>query len=619
MLKQVPFYFLVCFLYYSCNQKEKNQNSLSEVIKIQGAIESQSLDSIHANLKRAERMLSQIKDAPDSLNAENNYLLGLYFRDNDKLDSAAVYFHNATDFVNDSIYSQRQTEYFRSAWNTYSALGLYGDCLTISGKFKSILNPNKQFTSLSWVYYWEKSAYEKMKLYDKALESNEKRIELAKANDTKNLPAALIAKAGLKYEYLNKKKEAFAILDSLVLVHNQLTYNFQRQVFNNYGVYQYLEGDFKEALRLYKKGLAALKKDTETVNYINELAKLYNNIAEVNMDLKQYGLARKYMDSVIGLDVNSIEKRQQRFLLNYELRLATETNKNTKRLFFLLDNLLTHQTNEYNNKFENDLVALTKKTEEQKILIHEKQATEIKNLKLESRLLILVITVGLLGIIGFLIYQRRMVKFEKQNLQNQQRLLRSQMNPHFIFNTLYAIQNKLKKDQKGASDYLLKFSRLLRLVLENSTQNYVLLEKELDALKKYLDLQLVRLPSKFTYNMTLINLNEDDLIFIPPMLLQPFVENSIEHGFSGIDYTGEINLTLALKGKFIACTIEDNGKGYSSIKSEFKNSTSIELISKYLVKATKSKIDIINKGNETENDSGVTIKFLIPYRLTEND
>ena len=126
----------------------------------------------------------------------------------------------------------------------------------------------------------------------------------------------------------------------------------------------------------------------------------------------------------------------------------------------------------------------------------------------------------------------------------QQRLLRSQMNPHFTFNTLYAIQNKVKDDQKIASDYLLKFSRLLRLILENSMQDYVLFENEIDSLKKYMDLQLFRFPNKFTYEVIYKSLEEDEFIFIPPMLLQPFIENSIEHGFSDIDYTANFETFL---------------------------------------------------------------------------
>jgi len=224
-----------------------------------------------------------------------------------------------------------------------------------------------------------------------------------------------------------------------------------------------------------------------------------------------------------------------------------------------------------------------------------------------------------LGVIGVFYYQRRKLRFEKQSLENQQRLLRSQMNPHFTFNTLYAIQTEMKKDQKGASDYLLKFSRLLRLILENSTQNYVQLEKELDALKKYIDLQSIKQSSKFDYHIRLDNLEEDDLVFIPPMLLQPFVENSIEHGFKNLDYHGQLDIALGLKGKFIHCTIEDNGNGIIGHESGYKNSTSVGLISDFIEKATKSKLQIVNKATLDKDQSGVCIKFLIPYRLTEND
>ncbi|MEM7187478.1 MAG: histidine kinase, partial [Bacteroidota bacterium] len=265
------------------------------------------------------------------------------------------------------------------------------------------------------------------------------------------------------------------------------------------------------------------------------------------------------------------------------------------------------------------LTALKKANENEKLLAQQKQDAEIRNLKLENRTIVIGISAGFLGVIGLLFYQRRKLKFERQQLQTQQRLLRSQMNPHFTFNTLYAIQNEIKKDQKGASDYLIKFSRLLRLILENSTENYVQLEKELEALRKYMDLQLVGASEKFSYQFHFENMDEDELIFLPPMLLQPFVENSIQHGFGGISYPGKIDIRLALEQKFIACTIEDNGRGLTNSNSEVKNSTSIRLISEFIEKATKSKVTMINKSSVNPAESGVRIQFLIPFRYTEND
>ena len=222
-------------------------------------------------------------------------------------------------------------------------------------------------------------------------------------------------------------------------------------------------------------------------------------------------------------------------------------------------------------------------------------------------------------LLGYLFYRQRRHKFEKQDLQMQQRLLRSQMNPHFMFNTLSAIQNQIKDNQEHAANYLLKFSRLLRLILENSLSNYVQIENELELLRKYIELQLLRFPEKFTYTIELEGLEEDELLFIPPMLIQPFVENSIEHGFIGIEKKGHINIKLALLDKWIACTIEDDGAGLNHLNNNYKKSVSTKLISQFIYKTTRNKITILDKKKEDRNTTGVLVKFLIPYKFSKDD
>jgi len=190
---------------------------------------------------------------------------------------------------------------------------------------------------------------------------------------------------------------------------------------------------------------------------------------------------------------------------------------------------------------------------------------------------------------------------------------------HFTFNTLYAIQNMIKINQQGAIDYLLKFSRLLRLILENSVHNYIPLEKELESLQKYIDLQLLRFPERFNYTVEFSPIEDDgeDELYIPPMLLQPFIENSIEHGFQGIDYKGGITITLIQGKKFISCHIEDNGKGLTEKSSKRVSST--QLISHFIEKTTKKKIKSINKKKLDSNQTGVIIEFLIPYKYVADD
>ncbi len=611
---------ILFFLFFSsCDRDQVESNVALDVIVLHERSSNVS-DSTYWYLKRATALI-KIADAevPDSIKAENSYLLGAYYKKEGKLDSALVSFHLATDFVGDSIIRKKQGEYFKEAWAVSMDLEKYGDALVVLERYRAALD-EKRFRKL-WLnsYYLDVWTYKRMNNYSKALEINKFQETATREFDPENLPILLISRADIKYRFLKDKKGAFRILDSLILNEKDFTFNDKRQVYGKYGVFSYYEGEYKNALKSYLKTISNTKKTKNVSGKIDLLANGYNNLAEVSIDLRQYKNARLYLDSVKLLGLHKLEERHRRSSLNYELRLATETNKDLGRVMNIMDSLYSSQNRLYEDKFNDDLLELTKTSEKQKTLLLEKQAAELNNLKLQSRLILLFAAIGLIITLGYLFFRQRKLKFEKEGLQMQQRLLRSQMNPHFTFNTLYSIQNKIETNPKEGSNHLLKFSRLLRLILENSTSNYILLEKELESLRQYMELQLVRFPSKFTYEVVFDNLEEDDFIFIPPMLLQPFIENSIEHGFEGIDYPGKITIRLSLKKKFIQCSIEDNGKGLSQSQSLLKRSTSMNLISDFLLKATKSEIEIFNKEEQPENNKGLLVKFLIPYKLTEHD
>ena len=607
-------YFLLPFILLGCSKLENNTQLTSEdeIVHLHEKSKITSLDSSYHYLKKAKNIIRLKNDISDSIKAETNFLLGLNFRERGVLDSAAIYFYNTTEFVNDSIYNPRQSEYYERAWNTYASLEKYGDCITISNKFKSLLNKEKQHKDLTWAYYFEESIYNKLKQYDKALQINKLRLQLAKEKDTTSILSALLDQADYKYYYLKDKEGAFQIMDSLINNEKNLSDNQKSFIYGEYGVYAFWEGDYQKSLNDYQKALYYFQKLEDPFNKVNRLAIKYNNIAEVCIKLKQYDKAKSYLDSVGLLGIHTIERRLQKSFFDYHLQLASLTNKNINEVTRYIDTIYKHQDQVYSDKFNNELVALTKANINEKKLIKENQEIEINSIKLKSRLILVIILTVLLIIIGYLFYLNRKSNFEKQNLQMQQRLLRSQMNPHFTFNTLYAIQNLLKNDPEQSKKYLLKFSRLLRLILENSLSNYVSIEDELESLKKYMDLQLLRFPDKFEYEIQLNDIDEDDEIAIPPMLIQPFVENSIEHGFKHINYKGKINITLTLAGKYINCTIEDNGFGITKEKSDVKQSTSLLLISDFIKKSTKKKVEIIDKKNKYNEESGVIIQFLIP-------
>ncbi len=144
----------------------------------------------------------------------------------------------------------------------------------------------------------------------------------------------------------------------------------------------------------------------------------------------------------------------------------------------------------------------------------------------------------------------------------EMRALRAQMNPHFIFNTLTAIQNLIQSDQKDKAEYfLVKFSHLLRMVVDRSNESFVKLSDELNVIKIYLELQNLRFGDKFTYDIIYPEGIDPSQIQIPGLIIQPFVENAIEHGLSKKESAGHLTLRIMENDGRLQIEIEDNGIG----------------------------------------------------------
>lgn len=615
--KNTLLYFLILQLFcFGCSRIDGSDSKTQRIIDLQKyAEQSSSTDSIRIFLDEAETIIKSDSDISDSLKAENSFLFGKYFRRISQIDSAAIYFHRAADFVTRPISNNRELFYFIGAWNAYFGQNKYGDCFSISEKFRSLIREG-DYQYLEHFNYMQEIAYDQIGDYQKALLFNKSRIKAnIKNNKISGINTLLISQAKYRY-YLSDKAGAYNILDSLIGISNRISNIDNRQLYLDYGVYLRNDKKYKDALMHYLISLNYMKEFTNDTFKFNELATSYMNVCDVYIQLKSYNLATVYLDSVAFLGLDKISSNRQKDFLSYQLQLASLTKNDIKKVNDYLNAIYDFQSKEYENKYTNELAALTISNEKQQQIQREKRDLEIANFKRTVTLLGLLVVIFAASIF---LYKRRKLRFEKKQLQMQQRLLRAQMNPHFTFNSLSTIQNYIGKDHDKATNYLLKFSRLLRLILENSMQNYVELSEELELLEKYMDLQLLRFPSQFTYRIITENFEKDDPIFIPPMLLQPFIENSIEHGFSGIDYTGEIKVVLNQKNDLMECVIEDNGVGLKVGSHAKKTSASIYLIKNYLKKATKSEIEIINKADKDNSQSGVITKLLIPIKLTEND
>lgn len=187
-----------------------------------------------------------------------------------------------------------------------------------------------------------------------------------------------------------------------------------------------------------------------------------------------------------------------------------------------------------------------------------------KDLKYRYSLGLFVLIFFLFIVFIFFFYYKKKVQFRTQKAELNLKVLRSQMNPHFIFNALTSIHGFVMSNQgQVASDYLIKFSKLMRKVLQNSYQDFISLEEEVKMLSLYLQLESCRLNHKFTYKIEVDpNLNSGELL-IPPLLIQPFVENSVWHGLANIENKGHITISFQSHGETLFCVVEDNGVGRS--------------------------------------------------------
>ncbi len=625
MIKRSLCLLLLLLLFFNCSKttsKEDLKSTIRQIVALQKKAKTNVNDSTLLYINKANGLIKNTENIPDSLIIENIFRKGYYYSQIKERDSATHYFYKVITLAKDAaIHPERERTYYRETCENDLKANRTANCMNTISTYVDIVSKREDPTDLMYAYNILENIHRTLNNHKEALYYNEETQKIATfCNNEEISSITSAAKATLLTPHkLNRNKEALVLLDSISKNHKNYSDLANIQVFRNYAISNYYDYNYPEAVKNYKKSIFYTKKDTLNILYDDYMLENYLNISEAFIELEKYETATKYIDSAsLHIDAKSSFELIS-FLGVLKLRLSYGKGTKIDEVIYDYYDLIDIQNTIHKERIQEELSALKVANKNQENLKIQNKQNEIDKLRLKSGLLILIVLISLLSLLAFLFFRNRKYKFEKQSLQMQQRLLRSQMSPHFTFNTLYAIQNKIKEDQDGSINYLVKFSRLLRLILENSMINYVQLEKEIESLRKYMDLQLLRFPSKFDYSITFDNLDEDELIFIPPMLIQPFVENSIEHGFLGVDYKGLVTINLTLQDKYILCTITDNGIGLKKGDNKNKTSASTGLISDFILKATKNKVKLHDRKGTEIDATGVIVEFLIPYKLTEYD
>jgi tetratricopeptide (TPR) repeat protein len=257
-------------------------------------------------------------------------------------------------------------------------------------------------------------------------------------------------------------------------------------------------------------------------------------------------------------------------------------------------------------------------------MMQERLISENKIRQQRTLLTSLGVMFALAALFAMLYLRHTRLKSKYTQIDLEQRLLRAQMNPHFIFNSLCAIQDLIMTDKpQKANAFLTRIARLMRNILENSREEYVSLENEVETLKLYLEVQQLRFENGFEYKIEIDRQIDPENISIPPMLAQPCVENSIEHGLLPGRENGRINVSYRLRNGLIMLEITDNGIGRQKAAeistSVKKQSISTKLTEKRLEhfrKILKEKqisyeiTDLYKGGTAT----GTKVVMMLPYR-----
>ena len=365
----------------------------------------------------------------------------------------------------------------------------------------------------------------------------------------------------------------------------------------------------------------------DLANQVNiERYKLSANtiLCECDFEKKQYQNGVRRLESIKNLIERNSELDAAQFYFECLYKNYKALGKNKKALYAFeqlqvyKDSILNiesvNKEQEYNAKFENF-------RQEKEIESLQSEKT-LDSLIYRNRILKLIAIFSgfvLLALIYLFFLKRKQTQMRRQRIEIEQKLLRSQLNPHFIFNALSSIQNYLfnEKDFDIALNYMANLTSLMRQILENSREEYITLEEEILTITNYIKLQQLRFHDKFNFSLKVDEQIDVRDILVPPLITQPFVENAIEHGMKYIKHDGLIDIEFKINRDLLIVKIKDNGVGFDSNSVKEKRIFKKKSVSTQIIKERLNLISSQHKRKfeyvlDSRSDFGTSVTINLP-------
>jgi LytS/YehU family sensor histidine kinase len=399
--------------------------------------------------------------------------------------------------------------------------------------------------------------------------------------------------------------------------------------------------EYDKALTLLIEDLKISRKNNDR----NRVMRLLLNIGRAYEGKKDYEKAFYYTRDLLQNAVKHNAKQYirdgYRLMTNFydQLRQVDSANFYYRKYTYMKDSvamddfskkLAIYKAATENEKKQNEIALLN-----QEKLISEQQL-DLSEQKLKGELFvknILISGVFILVLLGFIVFrnitlkrkneshrheivqkelilqklesERTKSELQQQATELEMQALRAQMNPHFIFNSLNSINRFILLNNKlQASEYLTKFSKLVRLILQNSQSSLIPLESELEALQLYLELEAVRFDHHFVFNIRINGDIDTPAIKVPPLIIQPYAENAIWHGLMHKEEKGHLQIELSEEEDRLCCKIVDDGVGRK--KAGELKSKSASAHKSMGMQITANRIAMLQKSEQVETQIKIT-------------
>lgn len=487
------------------------------------------------------------------------------FMKDKKLDSAMLFLENALNYY---LYSQcpasRQTAVYKQMAAVAENKADFPGSLSYSLKALELAEKDKNEIEQASLLLNIAQVFNRLKQSDKGIEYTRQSVPLVGKLNSSVTKAELLNKITARYFYYFQDIQQPAYADTaelyvkMALAVAKEVNNIKEQIIaltRLNAIYE-SRGAYKEALGFIDQALAMCIHGVHN----RQFTTLYGDKGNLLRRLGNFPEARRFADSC--LFYCEAEKYPPLIANAWSLIYDIENEAGNYKEALMARNKEKHINDSLSSADRARAV-----NELEKKYNQAKNERTINELAQQKQIWILIGVAALLValVIGFFLRQQSL-KHKQKILETEQRLNRARMNPHFFFNALASLQSFAirENDGKAIAVNLSKFSHIMRETLESTYKEYVTVEQEMDFLREYLDVQKIRFPHKFSFAIEADPDLETDEVQIPAMILQPFVENSVEHGFSGIVYTGEIKVMFSKKEKELLITIEDNGKGLAN-------------------------------------------------------